>query len=117
MFTYTITMHAVFVYNTEYHNVMQVTHKDFRSCNATSPIVTYTSGSDSITVKRPGDFFFICGSPGHCQAGQKVDIRVTLNLHAPGYDEELLRSPALAPAPTTDPTTGSSSVPTLETFG
>lgn len=55
---------------------MQVTQHDFQSCNATSAIATYTSGSDSITLKRPGHFYFLCGVPGHCQAGQKVEVLV-----------------------------------------
>ncbi|OMP05065.1 Plastocyanin-like protein [Corchorus olitorius] len=65
-----------FEYNSQFHNVMQVTHPDFQSCKGTSAIASYTSGSDSVTLKRPGHFYFLCGVPGHCQAGQKVDILV-----------------------------------------
>ena len=68
---------AVFAYNSQFHNVMQVTHNDFQSCNGSSAIASYTSGSDSVTLKRPGHFYFLCGVPGHCQAGQKVDVLVT----------------------------------------
>ncbi|XVF32578.1 hypothetical protein REPUB_Repub17cG0094100 [Reevesia pubescens] len=67
----------LFDYNKQFHNVMQVTHNDFQSCNGTSAIASYTSGSDSLTLKRPGHFYFLCGSPGHCQVGQKVDVLVT----------------------------------------
>ncbi|KAF5746278.1 hypothetical protein HS088_TW06G00448 [Tripterygium wilfordii] len=67
----------VFEYDAQFHNVKQVTHHEFRSCNVTSPKATYSSGSDSITLKRrPTHLYFVCGFPGHCQAGQKVDIRV-----------------------------------------
>ncbi|KAK3193790.1 hypothetical protein Dsin_025100 [Dipteronia sinensis] len=67
----------VFEYDNEYHNVKQVTHEEFQSCNVGSPIAVYSSGSDSISLKRPGHYYFLCGYPGHCQAGQKVDVLVT----------------------------------------
>ncbi|XVF32579.1 hypothetical protein REPUB_Repub17cG0094200 [Reevesia pubescens] len=68
---------AVFNYNKELHNVVRVTHQNFKSCNATSPISVYSSGSDTIELTRPGHFYFICGLPGHCLSGQKVHIQVT----------------------------------------
>ncbi|XVF72405.1 hypothetical protein PTKIN_Ptkin12aG0118900 [Pterospermum kingtungense] len=67
----------LFEYNKQFHNVMQVSHNDFQTCNGTSAIASYTSGSDTISLKRPGHFYFLCGVPGHCQAGQKVDVLVT----------------------------------------
>ncbi|KAG8477715.1 hypothetical protein CXB51_027703 [Gossypium anomalum] len=73
----------LFQYNPQFHNVMQVTHDDFQSCNGTSAIASYTSGSDSVTLKRPGHFYFLCGVPGHCQAGQKVDVLVKSSSKAP----------------------------------
>ncbi|CAB4286897.1 unnamed protein product [Prunus armeniaca] len=82
----------IFAYNNQFHNVMQVSDQDFQSCNATSAIATYTSGSDTFTLKRPGHFYFLCGAPGHCQAGQKVDIKVTLPV-----PESLIPSPSPSP--------------------
>ncbi|KAL9457055.1 hypothetical protein AB3S75_006149 [Citrus x aurantiifolia] len=67
----------VFEYNNQFHNVKQVTFQDFQSCNGASPIATFTSGSDSIILKRPGNYYFLCGVPGHCEAGQTLDIMVT----------------------------------------
>ncbi|KAK7280152.1 hypothetical protein RJT34_25214 [Clitoria ternatea] len=65
-----------FKYNAKFHNVMQVTHSMYKSCNASSPIHTFTTGNDSIEIKNHGHHFFFCGVPGHCEAGQKVDINV-----------------------------------------
>ncbi|CAA2967306.1 mavicyanin-like [Olea europaea subsp. europaea] len=76
----------VFEYNPQFHNVMQVTHAEYRSCNASSPISTHTTGNDSITINTRGHHYFICAVPGHCQSGQKVDINV-------------LRTPSVAPSP------------------
>ncbi|KAJ4722808.1 3-isopropylmalate dehydratase large subunit-like [Melia azedarach] len=88
-----LTDTIVFEYNNQFHNVKQVTDQDFQSCNATSAIAVYTTGSDSITLKTPGHYYFLCGFPGHCEAGQKLDIMV-----APG---------SLSPSPR--PSAGSSS--------
>lgn len=67
----------LFVYNPTFHNVLQVTHAAYKSCNTTSPIATYTTGNDSITITTLGHHWFLCGTPGHCQAGQKVNIDVS----------------------------------------
>ncbi|OMO72138.1 Plastocyanin-like protein [Corchorus capsularis] len=66
----------LFEYNNEYHDVVEVSHDDFESCKGTSGIATYASGSDIITLERPGHYYFLCGVPGHCQIGQRVDILV-----------------------------------------
>uniref|UniRef100_A0A0E0E004 Phytocyanin domain-containing protein n=1 Tax=Oryza meridionalis TaxID=40149 RepID=A0A0E0E004_9ORYZ len=58
------------------HNVVEVKKADYDSCTNSSPIATHTSGDDKITIKAAGHRFFICGIPGHCAAGQKVNIRV-----------------------------------------
>ncbi|KAK8693908.1 hypothetical protein V6N13_071475 [Hibiscus sabdariffa] len=91
----------LFEYNPQFHNVMQVTHNDFQSCNGTSAIASYTSGSDSVTLKRPGHFYFLCGVPGHCQAGQKVDVLVKVSSKGPSASPSpstLGSSPANSPS-------------------
>ncbi|KAI3943936.1 hypothetical protein MKW92_023561 [Papaver armeniacum] len=65
-----------FEYTPGDHNVIEVNHTDYRTCNRSRPVVTYSSGSDSITIKNRGHYYFICGFPDHCEGGQKVDIRV-----------------------------------------
>lgn len=92
---------AVFEYNKQFHNVLQVSRDEYRSCNGTSPITTHTSGNDSITIKRKGHYFFLCGVPGHCGLGQKVDIRVVNQTLSP------VSSPSSSP--TASPSTPSSS--------
>ncbi|XP_038906839.1 mavicyanin [Benincasa hispida] len=97
----------VFEYNPKFHNVMRVTHEMYKSCNVSRPIETHTSGNDSITIQTRGHHFFLCGVPGHCQTGQKVDINVQrLNSAAAAPQPSALASPSVpiahtpaAPAP------------------
>ncbi|KAK9905229.1 hypothetical protein M0R45_000423 [Rubus argutus] len=108
----------LFSYNNQFHNVMQVTEQDYNSCNPSSAMATYSSGSDKITLERPGHYYFLCGAPGHCQAGQKVDIEVNLphsvlspspapyGLSAPSTPppvESSFPSPSLAPSGLSSP--------------
>lgn len=69
---------------------MQVTHAGYKACNASSPISTRTTGNDTIVIDSHGHHFFLCGVPGHCQAGQKVDINV-------------LRATSIVPGPSRSP--------------
>ncbi|URE49823.1 Plastocyanin-like domain [Musa troglodytarum] len=97
---------AVFKYNKNFHNVLEVSKADYKACSAASPIAAYTSGNDSITLKRRGHHFFICGVPGHCSAGQKVDVRIaklTASSAAPSV------APAASPLPATSSGSGSNS--------
>ncbi|CAN1807705.1 unnamed protein product [Linum perenne] len=89
-----------FEYNPQFHNVMRVTHAMYRACNASSPLATYTTGNDSVTITTRGHHYFICGVNGHCQSGQKVDINVFRS-----------SSPAPAPSSMAAPTLPSSQSP------
>ncbi|KDP40154.1 hypothetical protein JCGZ_02152 [Jatropha curcas] len=100
----------VFEYNSQFHNVMRVTHEMYKTCNASAPLATYTTGNDSITIKTRGHHFFFCGVPGHCQAGQKIDINVPRN------DQEMSPSPS-ASASASQPSTLSPPVPAARVPG
>ncbi|XP_028771636.1 mavicyanin-like [Neltuma alba] len=68
----------IFEYNPQYHNVMRVAYEMYKSCNVSegTPLVTFSTGNDSIKLNHYGHHLFMCGFPGHCQKGQKVDINV-----------------------------------------
>ncbi|XP_022999862.1 mavicyanin-like [Cucurbita maxima] len=92
---------VVFEYNPQFHNVMRVTHAMYKSCNVSAPLETHTSGNDTIAITTRGHHFFVCGFPGHCQAGQKVDINVQRHTSAavvPSPSVPLV-IPTPAPAP------------------
>ncbi|KAJ6846533.1 putative blue copper protein [Iris pallida] len=64
----------LFVYNNTFHNVVEVKKSDYDACTEKSAIATYTTGNDSITIKTAGTHYYLCGFPGHCSIGQKVEI-------------------------------------------
>lgn len=69
-----------FHYDPASHNVVQVNQMGYRLCNISSNarvgVKTYETGNDSFRIKGPGHYYFICSFPGHCKAGQKLDVRV-----------------------------------------
>ncbi|XP_061376554.1 mavicyanin-like [Gastrolobium bilobum] len=108
----------IFEYNAQFHNVMRVTHAMYKSCNGSSPIATFTTGNDSIKITNYGHHFFFCGVPGHCQAGQKVDINV-LRVSAAAPTPSALNSPTVpvvnVPAPS--PSSANSLIALKGAFG
>ncbi|PAN44426.1 hypothetical protein PAHAL_9G042100 [Panicum hallii] len=96
-----------FTYPQGIHNVLEVTKADYDSCTNSTPIATHTSGDDKIAIKRPGHRFFICGVPGHCAAGQKVNIRVP----KPRSSDAPSKAPAPAPTRSAAATPSGSSEP------
>ncbi|CAA7017206.1 unnamed protein product [Microthlaspi erraticum] len=88
---------VLFEYNPQFHNVMRVTHTMYKNCNSSKPISTFTTGNDTITLTNHGHHFFFCGVPGHCLAGQKLDIHV---LH-PASSTPLTEQPSSSPPPST----------------
>nr|XP_043611498.1 mavicyanin-like [Erigeron canadensis] len=66
----------LFHYHPGSHNVIQVNRYNYRSCNTSAPWKTFGTGNDSFNIKAPGHYYFSCSFPGHCEAGQKLNVRV-----------------------------------------
>jgi len=66
---------AAFKYNT-YHNVLEVTKDAFDACTTANPISFDNSGSTTVALTMPGTRYFICGAPGHCLGGMKMEVQV-----------------------------------------
>ncbi|KAG0500621.1 hypothetical protein HPP92_000693 [Vanilla planifolia] len=108
--TFRVGDSIVFEYNKQFHNVLEVKKADYTACNNDSALATYTTGNDSIILKTAGHHYYICGVPGHCLAGQKVDILV-----AKGKAVALAPSPSApssSAAPSISPPFSSSNPPT-----
>ncbi|CAN6168499.1 unnamed protein product, partial [Urochloa humidicola] len=97
---------VVFTYNKQFHNVMAVSKADYKNCDPSKPIATWSTGNDSVVLNTTGHHYFLCGFPGHCGIGQKVDIRVASSSAA--------SSPAPAPGPSgsgSNPSGGATAAP------
>ncbi|ESQ51681.1 hypothetical protein EUTSA_v10017510mg [Eutrema salsugineum] len=66
----------IFQYDKDLNNVMEVSFKDYESCNPSSPLATYHSEYEPVLLNRTGHFYFLCGVPGHCESGQKLHVLV-----------------------------------------
>ncbi|KAL8548319.1 hypothetical protein ACS0TY_007591 [Phlomoides rotata] len=99
----------IFEYDPQNHNVLLVNKSSFHLCDTVAPIATFTTGHDSFVIRGPGHYFFICGFVGHCQAGQKIDIRV---LKVPKHV-----GPASIPTSSPIQTRNESSVPSVSFAG
>lgn len=67
---------TVFKYSKTAHTVSQVGEADFETCNVDSVVSTWFDGATVIHLPNTGRFYYVCGIPGHCAAGEKVAIRV-----------------------------------------
>ncbi|KFK31254.1 hypothetical protein AALP_AA6G088600 [Arabis alpina] len=74
--TFQVGDSLVFNYNNDYHDVTEVTPNDFELCDPAKPLARYQTGSDIVSLTKPGYQQFICGVPGHCHMGQKLQILV-----------------------------------------
>ncbi|KAI3910298.1 hypothetical protein MKW92_012953 [Papaver armeniacum] len=101
--TFKIGDSIVFEYSPKDNNVVQVmSYDDYKKCNGSSPLKTFTSGKDTIPIKHKEHLFFISGFPDNCQKGQKVDIRV--------LDTSVVPIPPLAQRPSSSAPAPSPSV-------
>ncbi|KAJ0693152.1 putative Blue (type 1) copper binding protein [Helianthus annuus] len=72
--TFTVGDNLVFTY-TSNHDVLEVSKDDYDSCSITNPVTSNTASPTTIALKDAGSRYFICGTPGHCDQGMKVEIK------------------------------------------
>ncbi|KFK29784.1 hypothetical protein AALP_AA7G178800 [Arabis alpina] len=92
----------VFRYEAGKDSVLQVTREAYEKCNTTSPKATYTDGYTKVKLDQAGPVYFISGTEGHCQKGQKLRVVVISPRVSAAFSPAPSPSdgPALAPAPT-----------------
>ncbi|XP_071737209.1 stellacyanin-like [Rutidosis leptorrhynchoides] len=66
----------VFNFQTQAHNVEEVTQAAYGPCTLANPISRVTNGPASIKLTTPGNHYYVCGVGAHCTAGQKLTINV-----------------------------------------
>ncbi|XP_013616724.1 PREDICTED: mavicyanin-like [Brassica oleracea var. oleracea] len=57
--TFQVGDSLVFEYNNEFHDVTEVTPHDFELCYSSNPLARYQTGSDTVTLTKPGFQHFI----------------------------------------------------------
>ncbi|XP_009782791.1 mavicyanin-like [Nicotiana tabacum] len=87
----------LFEFDPKFDNVVRVTKEDFQACNASSPFGTPSTGKEWFSLDVEGHVYFICSVPGHCKAGQNVEIVV--HSAAPTTSPAASPPAILAPAP------------------
>ncbi|KAI3728848.1 hypothetical protein L6452_17492 [Arctium lappa] len=115
--TFTVGDNIVFSY-TPNHNVLEVSEADFDSCSTSSPISTDALTPTTIALTAAGSRYFICGTPGHCGQGMKVEIKtVAASSSAPPTTTTPSPTPPTTTTPSspTPPTTTTPSSPTPTT--
>uniref|UniRef100_A0A0D9WPC3 Phytocyanin domain-containing protein n=1 Tax=Leersia perrieri TaxID=77586 RepID=A0A0D9WPC3_9ORYZ len=75
-------------------SVLLVSRKKYKICSGEGAEQRFdTGGNARFRLSRNGDFYFISDAPGHCDAGQRMTVRVVTEQHAGGD------APAVAPSP------------------
>ncbi|KAM0825654.1 hypothetical protein ACQ4PT_069399 [Festuca glaucescens] len=94
----------VFEYSSS-HDVVEVSKAGYDACSASGPVATYTGGKTTIKLTTAGKRYFICGIPGHCIAGMKLEVNVVAASTATPAKPRGQRSvaPVAAPAPAPAP--------------
>ncbi len=89
--------------------MLQVSKKDYDSCNTSSPIAVYKDGNTKVKLDRSGPFYFISGAEGHCEKGQKL-VTVVLSSGRGFFNISPAPSPVEFGGPAVAPTSGGASL-------
>ncbi|XP_010469615.1 PREDICTED: uclacyanin 1 [Camelina sativa] len=74
--TFAVGDNLVFSYPAAFHDVVEVTKPEFDSCQSVKPLITFANGDSIVPLTTPGKRYFICGMPGHCSQGMKLEVNV-----------------------------------------
>lgn len=85
-------------YDLKTDSVLEVTGRDYETCNTSKPVKKYDDGDTRVRLDRSGPVFFISGAKGHCENGQKLEVVVLSEDHH-GKGEEAASPAPLAAAP------------------
>ncbi|CAN6221628.1 unnamed protein product [Urochloa humidicola] len=76
-------------------SVLVVSRDDYKFCGASRPAQRFDGGDTRIRLDHSGFCYYISGAPGHCDAGQRMTVRVL----PPFQDGGGTPAPATAEAP------------------
>ncbi|CAL5052449.1 unnamed protein product [Urochloa decumbens] len=75
-------------------SVLVVSRDDYKFCGASRPAQRFDGGDTRVRLDHSGFSYYISGAPGHCDAGQRMTVRVL----PPLQDAAATPAPAEAPA-------------------
>lgn len=58
------------------HTVDEVSASDYSTCTVGNAITSDSTGATTISLKKAGTHYFICGVIGHCGSGMKLAVTV-----------------------------------------
>lgn len=112
--TFAFDDELAFSYQNGSHNVLLVNSTAYAACDTKdAPILSWDSGEDVVELSQLSEhatgpeYYFMCGYPGHCKAGQKFHIKVAA----------YVPPPPPPPAPTTESPNSRGSSRALPQFG
>ncbi|XP_068650565.1 blue copper protein-like [Aristolochia californica] len=101
----------VFEFETNFHDVIQVSKRHYENCCTERPLQTFRTGPATVTLAEVGVYYFICSVANYCLLGQKLSVVVHSLIPAPPLQQPPPFSPSLSPAwpphpssPPVDPT-------------
>ncbi|XP_055802333.1 early nodulin-like protein 1 [Solanum dulcamara] len=100
--------YIVLNYDPKSDSVLEVNEEDYNNCNKAQPIKTYKDGETKILLDKSGPFFFISGANGHCENGQKLQLKVLSPQHSSSNDHFTASAPVKFITPAPSPVSGSS---------
>ncbi|CAL5038078.1 unnamed protein product [Urochloa decumbens] len=88
-----------FKYDTN-DSVLVVSRDDYKFCGTSRPAQRFDGGDTRVRLDRSGFSYYISGAPGHCDAGQRMTVRVLPPLQdAAATPAPEAEAPAAAMAP------------------
>jgi hypothetical protein len=85
----------VFKFDAAADSVVEVTLDDYNRCSTASPLNTYKTSGATVPLPRSGPRYFVSGTPGNCDKGERLIVVVMSEKHA--------RSKGSAPVPAAVP--------------
>ncbi|CAN1843871.1 Uclacyanin 1 [Linum perenne] len=85
------------------HDVAEVTKSDYDACQAGTPIQSYSGGAAAVPLTSSGKRYFICGTPGHCSLGMKLEVNVLSTISPASSAAAAVAAPEQSQSPTPSP--------------
>ncbi|KAI3993791.1 hypothetical protein MKX01_002804 [Papaver californicum] len=73
----------VFEFESEFHNVMQVSRREYDECTSQNPFQAFIIGPATVTLIQDGIQYFICSIAEYCNLGQKLSVAVQPSSSSP----------------------------------